>query len=600
MEDEKKLIAKSMLIVKSGPTSLKGVEQFLRNRDWKLDSTFEVKDAIVVLSQKKPSFVLIALDHPNSLVKKLPKIILSAFPCCVMVFVEKSNSMSFKALTDSSVDYKVNPPVTGPAIERAVNKFLRDQQQVAKNQASEHLIKSSGKSKDEFEFNVEIKRSSETDSSFISSGASEKGNSEDSSLHVAHQILAQLENESGRESGAIGGDSFIRTEKSGRVESIGTDSPLAQKDSELMMTDAAMKKLAEQASSPADLLTPNAVSLEKRKDSNQNKPSLNHDSVTSEGFFAETLDPQNKKTNRPEKPNPEQPEDFSLAHAKLKTKSRNSPQKPQSSNPDAVVGIEINELESFRGRKSKRDQELEKKLDDEESVLAKSVSQALDQTVLKGDGKVNQVLQDSSHLACIVIESSRFSGYLVAALGKNKKIDKNFIDLVKYKLVKFLTSRGEQIGHESNLDLKVRQVDFEGWALEYAQFLRKSVHNGDQVAMAFFPNQQVQPVVGISASEEMVSIQTQDIQTNVELEFNMYIYLPSNKKYILYTPQGGKFLSDQKERLARQGVQMMHIQKEDVQNLGKFKAQNHLNSLIQEYSGNASDDRSVLQKKKSA
>lgn len=81
----------------------------------------------------------------------------------------------------------------------------------------------------------------------------------------------------------------------------------------------------------------------------------------------------------------------------------------------------------------------------------------------------------------------------------------------------------------------------------------------------------------------MVSIRTEDIKTDVPLDFNLYIYLPANKKYVLYTPQNGKFMEEQKMRLTKQGVAKLHIKKDDVQNLSRFKAQNHLNSLVDDF-----------------
>ena len=145
-------VAKTMLIVKSDQNGLKGVEQFLKNRDWKVVSTHEMKSAIMHLMQLKPAFVLITVDHPNKKMLKFPKMILSAFPTCVMTFAEKLTTTSFKALMDSGVEYKINPPLTGPAIERAVNKFLRDLENAGKQKAN-----SSQAQKDNSSFKVEIK-----------------------------------------------------------------------------------------------------------------------------------------------------------------------------------------------------------------------------------------------------------------------------------------------------------------------------------------------------------------------------------------------------------------------------------------------------------
>ena len=56
-----------------------------------------------------------------------------------------------------------------------------------------------------------------------------------------------------------------------------------------------------------------------------------------------------------------------------------------------------------------------------------------------------------------------------------------------------------------------------------------------------------------------------------------------NKKYILYTPKGGKFYGNQKDRLVEKGVQEVHMLKSEVNDLSKYKAQNYLNNLIDGY-----------------
>src|SRR5437868_13725870 len=119
---------KTMLIIKSPSAALTTVEHFLRNRGWKLYSTSNLKEAMVQLLQNKPTYVLICVDHPNKKVRTLPRILNQAFPVAVIVFADSQNSASYKLLNEATSDYRVYPPATGPAIERCVNKFLKDRQ----------------------------------------------------------------------------------------------------------------------------------------------------------------------------------------------------------------------------------------------------------------------------------------------------------------------------------------------------------------------------------------------------------------------------------------------------------------------------------------
>lgn len=573
-----------MLIVKSDANGMKGVEQFLKNREWNIVATNDMKKAIITLVQMKPAFVLITVDHPSKKMAKFPKIVKSAFAgCCIMTFAEKSTTASFKALMDSGVEYRINPPVTGPAIERSVNKYLRDLEN-ASRQKEAGIV--GGEDKSNFDFSVEVKSGGQKQDGFVSMTSS-SGASNDQDA-ITRSLLAQL----------TGGDDESVDEKSG-IAFTPVHEP-GPKNANSGMAHAGSLQNPQASPNSAGVMnfqTPGpstdseeglVVPLSEKKNSNSKSHELESSAVDSLQYNPDgTVKPGqdimigrarsqgghnyqpgenvNGKNDQPDYDPSKPSESLILAQGPSK-KSKNYTPAP----PDVT--------------KTK-----EGGIFNDESIFVKGVNQSLDSTVVKGSGQVETQLEDNSHLACIVVESPKFSGYLVAALGKDKKIDDEFVDLVRSKLMKFLRDAGEPIDNEANMQIKVKRVDFEGWALEYAQFLRKSVHKGDEVAMAFFPFAEAQTKVGISARENMVSVKTADIEAGKVLEFNMYIYLPTNKKYILYTPQGAVFQANQKDRLIRQGVSDIHIQKGDVQNLSKFKAQNHLNSLIDKYDSKESE-----------
>jgi hypothetical protein len=626
--EETKQISKSMLIVKSEANALKGVEQFLKNREWDLTSTHKMVDAILHLTRNKPSFVLITVDHASPKVKKLPKLILSSFPCCVMVFAEKSSSISFKLLSDAGIEYRINPPITGPAIERAVNKFIRDQEQAAKMQNQEQNAEGQ---KNNFDFQVEIKGSNvKTDqfSSFSVQGVSGSGatHGEGAGGSLMQNLLAQLENDETESSKSQGdqGPNFLNGQSTansngnviniqrplgpegsnsdyadGKASSSNTIGPIGSqgKKGSLQIGEGGTAGSHGHDGEIGSQGKKGSLQIGEGKNSASNFETGQANSSQNSGS---QIDP---KTGKPRKdifigkslgknngpqtegPNPEVPGEFSIPTQDGRKKESGLSGKEKAKEPGAIVGQEVDH-QNAKVRKSDQSLKVRKEgLFKEDSIFVKGVNDSLDGTVTVGDGTIKQTLEDSSHLACIVVESEKFSGYLVAALGKNKKIDNQFINLVKTRLLKFLEEKGEPIQNENSLHLNVKEVDFEDWAIEYAQFLRKSVHNGDEVAMAFFPFSEARTTFGESADEKMVSINIQEIQTETPLEFNIYVYLAASKRYILYTPHGGKFLKEQKMRLSRQGMTILHVQKDDVQNVGKFKAQNHLNSLINDFEG---------------
>ncbi|MNT26419.1 hypothetical protein D3C72_1619920 [compost metagenome] len=166
-------------------------------------------------------------------------------------------------------------------------------------------------------------------------------------------------------------------------------------------------------------------------------------------------------------------------------------------------------------------------------------------------------------------------------MGKNKRIDEAFIEKVRLKLFKFLKDSGENVSEdEKSMDMKIKQVNFEEWAAESAEFLKKSVHQGNEVAMAFFPKPDVKTEFKESAAAEMLSVDLKEIKTDVPLEFNVYLYLPRNGKYVLYTPEGGIMFKHQKEKLEREGVGEVHVLKEDAERVDSHRAKTYLEATI--------------------
>lgn len=219
-----------------------------------------------------------------------------------------------------------------------------------------------------------------------------------------------------------------------------------------------------------------------------------------------------------------------------------------------------------------------------DSLIVKGAQNALDESVrVRDDLDQYQVIEKTSNCACLIIESERFSGYLVAALGKDRKFDESFMDQIKKRLFSFLKSHGEPVRDENSMNLKLEEVAFEDWAIEQADFLRKSIHDGNEIAMAFFPTKDTSVKLEESVSEKMLMVNIDELKDDTIVEFDLYIYMPENNKYILYTPQGRTLYGKQRGRLVEKGVSHMHLRKESAHNVKKYRAQNYLNEKIQSF-----------------
>lgn len=519
MSESSPELPKTMLIIKSHASALTVVEAFLRNRGWNIYSTPNLKDALLQLVQNKPSYVLITVDHANKKVRALPKVLSSAFPVVTMTFAENQNAASYKLLNDTPTEYRVYPPVTGPAIERCVNKYLKDQQTTESLRRANESF-SVGGGGDNGSFSV-------------------KGGSENTS-----QLLAQFLGEN--------------------IGSTVTSPPSAEtKDNNLIFAqpveDSDFSGIHVQKGVKGDLgkVVPTEEPSAPVYSENQGGAANNLHSTKQEGVV---VTPQGSREYR---------------------------RQQESKNPAwTPVAQNENPLSTSKATKSSRGQEAS------DTLIARGAQKSLEESVVPGDGKVTQKLESTASMACIVVESPRFSGYLVAVMGRNQSIDSAFIETIKQRLFKFLKENGEDVSEEEAMGLKVKQVDFEPWAVEYAEFLRKSVHKGNEVAMAFFPRRPVKQILEDSHHHEMAKIGLGELKGDTAVEFDLYMYLPNNNKYVLYTPKGGIFYNKQLDRLKNLGITHMHVQKEDATAISKYQAQNYLNELVDDY-----DQKQALVKK---
>ncbi|MEI7973368.1 MAG: hypothetical protein WCH11_03275, partial [Bdellovibrio sp.] len=97
-----------------------------------------------------------------------------------------------------------------------------------------------------------------------------------------------------------------------------------------------------------------------------------------------------------------------------------------------------------------------------------------------------------------------------------------------------------------------------------------------------FPSSQVEPRTKESGLE-MLPVRIDEILPDERVDFDVFLHLSENDRYLLYTPQGQIFGAQQKARLEAKGVRKLHVKKKALHRLKKYQAQNFLNSLLRNF-----------------
>lgn len=483
------------MILKAHPFSLAATEVFLRHRGWQVYSTNNIKEALLQLVQKKYSYVLLSVDHSNKKTPMLPQLIRHKFNTVVITFAETHSTLSYNRLNASMNPLKIYAPVTGPAVERCITKYLRNLR--AKMQPHPDDI---------------VYRKPE---------------------HIAKGPAT----------------AFLKGQRRlGRVQTFGGN-----------------------PTSPGQIKT--------REDLPQDPGHVN----AGIGATAES------------------------GQVTTSTSDLASAGQVQAT---ALLPIEPGQVQSQEGTSVVSRRQSKKKPADVEYqqrhfLKKKKRSDALDSLIVRGtqlsllgnveflDGTVQQKVENTTHSGCIIVESERFSGYIVAALGQDHPLEDTFLKNVKKTLFKYLKDNGEHVTESEALSLKIKTVDFEPWALEYADFLRTSVHKGDEIAVAFFPRRPVNIHLDNSLHRDLATIRLLDLKGDREVNFDLFLHLKANDKFILYTPKGGIFYQKQLERLKNQGITHLHVPKKAAEAVTQYHAENYLNDLVAAFDENEISEQSV-------
>lgn len=591
MEQEQK---KSILIIKANTQSLLAAEGFLRNRDWKIKATANLKEALVYLVQEQPAFVMISVDHPNKKVQKLFKVLTAAFPVCVIGFAEESATSSYKALNSAPTEYQIYPPITGPAIERIVNKYHKDQLTKPTLTAAQRAAGETGEG-----------------NSTINIKGSNGFNAANAQNLLAQMLAGDGADVNMSDANHTGASSHTSTSSSTNGSTSAMTSSSAEKaNADLMQRKSAKtgpvesafeqmnadheRRLAEKAKAAAAAYTPTEQKPGAQGSGTAYKPPGSPDGSQAAKAAADRQDSSTNGTSKGHLQkgagfgNVDLAKEGSGTNGKAATEEGaksglsnhfNRTNKNQGPTWEPAPGYKEKTKDRPRAEQDEGAANQER-----DSLMLRGTTTALEKSCIQLSKTHNQTVDVVSNMACLVIESSRFSGYLITAMGKNKVIDDAFLKKIHLRLSNFLKEHGEKLSHGESMQLNLKQVPFMPWALQQAEFLRRSSHMGDEVAMAFFPRAEIRANFGESADEEMAAVQLHEFAGDTTVDFNVYIYLPKNGKYVLYTPRGGVFYGKQKDRLSGQGISHLHVLKAEIKDLDKYRAENYLNDSIEEFS----------------
>ncbi len=192
-------------------------------------------------------------------------------------------------------------------------------------------------------------------------------------------------------------------------------------------------------------------------------------------------------------------------------------------------------------------------------------------------------LESTSQFLAMSLQSENYPGYIFAAI---EGADDPEVTSVYEKVESLLVEMVEQFTKESisiqKVKLELRPFDFKQWIQSLKGSVQSFEVEGTVISWAYV-DQQPKPVkMKESADGNFLSVMLEDIKPDTKLPHDLYLYLPKNNKYLVYTKEGFGMDTKQYEKLNDQQVQEMHLKKNDADKFKNYKFEKDVTELVEE------------------
>ena len=471
-----------IFFLKAYPRDLLAVESYLVKRNYDVASEADIKQAIFKIIQFNPAVLFIAWDHPHEQIQTICKFITQSVVTTVVPYIESPRKEQIRLLDSSGFIHRVYPPLSGPAIIRAILKIEKDLAPAKK-----------------------VGKKISTYSDGINDGVAYRPDEK--------AIAENLQ------------DFLNREEKSKQSKTLNMPGLASGQRSDLLLDQPAGAKRT-------DMLLDQSAGA-KRTDM--------------------LLD---------------QPEGVKRTDMLLDQSERGQFLKTNQSR-----------LKSLKLKKM--DDSLKNALKEEFQNIIKDRIVEMSQTYRESEGNQESLNNFFPKLVCLVIQSDSWCGYLLVASDVSME-PQHYQAILQTWLQNQLVNMDEITENDYfyiHLENSEKN-DLRAWAEEKADYLERLEIEDHEVLVSFFSIDPKHLIIEISDSNEMLEVPLELVRAEKKLGLSLFLHLPDNKKYILYTPAEQMLSIQQKNKLSEKSIHKLFTPLNFAKELNIMKAETFLNSSL--------------------
>lgn len=175
------------------------------------------------------------------------------------------------------------------------------------------------------------------------------------------------------------------------------------------------------------------------------------------------------------------------------------------------------------------------------------------------NGNVSNVValnQEKKSIYCLLVQSQSWSGHLMAYSNHTleshllEPVFKNWIS----KEFKYFNDQESHIFFEIEINLQ----DFKIWVENKAEYAENLKVDDSELNLSFVGIEPKHLLMEFDEEHDLVDVRLEWIPLKTELNLSLYLHLPENKKFLLYTPKGQQMSEMQKQRLVENRVERLY------------------------------------------
>ncbi|MCB0391728.1 MAG: hypothetical protein KDD58_10570 [Bdellovibrionales bacterium] len=577
----------SILMIVKNKSQFGSVINFLQRRNWECKVVSQMNEAILSLSRDQPDFVFISFNHPNPKLQKLPTVLAATFNTICVGFCETPDLRTESRLTAAIIPYKLVGAASGPSIHRRVKQILGEF--YGQGESRERSIESDvnlGHGQSDAITISGGKRTSEVN--YVKGGSNAYVPTSNANTQTRSQ-LAYKPNHNQTSLKTNQNDIFAKLQQ---ALAGGDGDSLDEDQHESLIEEYEEHEKQQEYNNDQDEIVkrdsndPLDLNQESAKDKSTSSIIINKGTgveqiqpevADAEGYkrSLEIQKGENKKTKS----------DMQISEGEYKK----SPMIFEESEKLSQQNKISSEEEDFHRRKKKPVEV--SRLSESNSYLKDAVKKAIDE-LGPSDKPENLDLRNLSKLGVIPIKMGDLSGYLMIASTVEEDFDDAHLSLFKNSFIKTCVEQGKSITIHSEMLIDTIPIDLIKWTEEMGEYtFIREFGLGHMIVSLIVTDYNV-PELEEDKQHHKLKVPIDLIVPGTELQFNAYIYMDKNKKF-LTIGKDGRSLSEKQLKNLNLNKKNLFIKKEDINLFKKYFATNVINDLIDFYLKNENENEKV-------